>query len=202
LPFQSVPEPKTTTGRYERLKKLLKDQYFWYTVISAILAGLFAYAPQLTASLSPPFHTELQTPYYMAGYRVFLPIAVLFASWRFGVKGGLIVCFLSSAVILSSFIVNFGFPKWVIDIADIALGFILSWLIGRQGEVSKRLQKTTSELKEQSNKLKQEIAERKRIEEQYQLISDHTADIIYKLSLKDEKFNFVSPSVKRVLGYT
>jgi PAS domain S-box-containing protein len=47
-----------------------------------------------------------------------------------------------------------------------------------------------------------DITERRKSEEQYHLVTENSADIIYKLSLKDSRFSFVSPSVTRVLGYT
>ncbi len=71
----------------------------------------------------------------------------------------------------------------------------MSVLIGKQAEIKQRLEETTK-------KLKLEVNERKRAEEQYKLIANHTADIIYKLSIKDEQFNYTSPSTERILGYT
>jgi len=47
-----------------------------------------------------------------------------------------------------------------------------------------------------------DITERRTAKEQYQLLADHVADIIYRLRIKDERFIYVSPSVERVLGYT
>jgi PAS domain S-box-containing protein len=182
--------------------KILKDQYFWYTTMAAILACLFAYAPQITANWPALLHTEPQTAYYVAGYRVFLPLAVIFAAWRFGIQGGLFVNVITGVVIITSVFINSKFPNIIIDFADIGLGFVLSWMIGRQGELKSRLEETTMELKNNSIKLISEIAERKRAEEQYKLIADHTADIIYKMSLKDGAFNYVSPSTTRILGYT
>jgi PAS domain S-box-containing protein len=36
---------------------------------------------------------------------------------------------------------------------------------------------------------------------QYKLLAEHSADILYKFNLESEKYIYVSPSVKRVLGY-
>ena len=175
--------------------KILKDHYFWYATATAVLAGLFAFAPQITASLPPPIHTEPQAAYYAAGYRFLLPLAVLFSAWRFRVKGGLIVCVLAGPVILAGSLINAKFPHELIDVADIALCLALSVLIGKQAEIKQRLEETTKEMKF-------EVSERKRAEERYTLIANHTADIIYKLSIKDEQFNYTSPSTERILGYT
>jgi len=48
----------------------------------------------------------------------------------------------------------------------------------------------------------QDITERRRLQEGYRLIAENSADIIYKLKIKDEHFDYVSPSVERMLGYT
>lgn len=47
-----------------------------------------------------------------------------------------------------------------------------------------------------------DITERKKSEEQYRLVTENSADIIYKLSLQDDHFTFFSPSVRSVLGYS
>jgi PAS domain S-box-containing protein len=39
-------------------------------------------------------------------------------------------------------------------------------------------------------------------EEQYKLLAENTADVIYRVRLEDEKYTYASPSVKRLLGYT
>lgn len=182
------------TGNIKTMK-ILKDRYFWYTTAAAVLACIFAFAPQLTASFPPPIHTVPQSAYYAAGYRFLLPLTVLFSAWRFRAKGGLIICLVVGPVILASAIINAKFPHELIDIADIGLGIVLSVLVGKQGE-------TKQSLEEATNKLELEVNERKRAEEQYELISNHTADIIYKLSIKDEKFSYASPSVERELGYS
>jgi PAS domain S-box-containing protein len=47
-----------------------------------------------------------------------------------------------------------------------------------------------------------DITERRKSEEQYRLVTENSADIIYKLDIKNERFTFVSPAVRGVLGYT
>jgi len=39
-------------------------------------------------------------------------------------------------------------------------------------------------------------------EEQYKLLAENTADVIYIVRLEDEKYMYASPSVERLLGYT
>ncbi len=47
-----------------------------------------------------------------------------------------------------------------------------------------------------------DMTERKKSEEQYRLIAENSADIIYKVNLKTGAFTFTSLSVSKVLGYT
>jgi PAS domain S-box-containing protein len=181
---------------------LLKNQNFWFVVAMALIACLCAYAPQLMASLSDVARTDTQAAFFTAGYRVLFPLMAILAAWRFGVREGFIVCVFTGLVILSGVFINSRFPNLILDIGDIALGTVLCWLVGKQGELKKRLVETAAELEKNSIKLKSEIVERKRAEEQYKLIADHTADIIYKLAIKEEKFNYVSPSAERILGFS
>ncbi|MFA5308516.1 MAG: ATP-binding protein [Dehalococcoidales bacterium] len=182
-----------------KLGKLLRTRYFWYVAVAAVLAGIASYAPQLTG-LS--IRTDWAIAYYQAAYRLLFPIAAGLAAWRYRVKGGLIVCLITGPVILSGVLVNSRLPYAWVDFADIALGFLLSWFIGQQGTLKQRLEETTAELKEQSRALMTEVGERQRAEEQYRIIADHSADIIYKTTIKDEIFTFISPSAQRLLGYT
>ncbi|OGO30770.1 MAG: hypothetical protein A2Z29_03705 [Chloroflexi bacterium RBG_16_56_11] len=184
------------------IRNLLRTRYFWYVAIMAFLAGIFSYAPQFTSLMRFPIQTDWQIAYYLAAYRLLFPLSVLLAAWRFGVKGGLVVCLLIGPVIISSVLVNSRLPNAWIDFGDIAVGVLLSWLVGNQGEMKQRLEETAAELRHQSAMLMSEMAERKQAEEQYRLIAEHSADIIYKLTIKEEKFAYVSPSAERLLGYT
>lgn len=171
-----------------RLEKLMRTRYFWYVAVLAFLAGIFAYAPQLTKLIHFPIQTDWEAAYYLAAYRLLFPLSVLIAAWRLGVKGGLVVCLVIGTVILSSALVNSRFPNAWIDLGDIALSTLLSWLVGKQGEMKKHLEETAAELG--------------KAEEQYRLIAEHSADIIYRLTIEEEKFTYVSPSTERLLGYT
>ncbi len=181
-----------------RLGKLLRTQYFWYVAVMALLAGVCSYAPQLTTLI----RTDWQVDYYIAAYRLLFLLSVAIAAWRFGVKGGLVVCIVIGPVIFSSVLVNSRLPNAWIDFFAIALGIVFSLMVGKQGEMKQRLEETTAEISKQSAMLKLEISERKQAEEKYRLIAEHSADVIYKLNIKEEQFNYVSPSVERLLGYT
>ncbi|MBN2074600.1 MAG: PAS domain S-box protein [Dehalococcoidales bacterium] len=47
-----------------------------------------------------------------------------------------------------------------------------------------------------------DVTGRRLAEEQYRLVAEHTADVIYKYSLKGGDFTYVSPSATRLFGYT
>jgi PAS domain S-box-containing protein len=47
-----------------------------------------------------------------------------------------------------------------------------------------------------------DVTGRRKSQEQYRLVTENSADIIYKLDVKNERFTFVSPAVRGVLGYT
>ncbi|MHB8104596.1 MAG: two-component system sensor histidine kinase NtrB [Dehalococcoidales bacterium] len=47
-----------------------------------------------------------------------------------------------------------------------------------------------------------DITEIKRTTEQYRLVAEYTADVIYRLSIKEQRYTYVSPSAERLFGYT
>ena len=179
----------------DKLWQLLKNRYFWYITLTAFLAGISSYAPQLTGLINVPVNTDWQVAYYVAAYRLLLPISALIAAWRFGVKGGLIVCVITGTVILSSVLVNSRLPNAWIDVGDVILAILISWFAGKQGELTKRLEENATELQKQSTTLKSEIAERKqaeerieRVYEQWQTTFNSITDRIY---IVDNDFKLV-----------
>jgi PAS domain S-box-containing protein len=185
-----------------KLRNIFSTWNFWCALIIGILAGLASYAPQLASLFQYHFNWDWQVDFYVAGYRLLLPLSVLIAAWKFGVKGGLIVCIIVGSVILSSVFVNSRLPYAWLDIGDIFVGVFLSLVVGKQGELKQRLENATAELTRQSELLKVEVIERKHAEEQYKLITENSADVIYKLKITSEQYTFISPSVERLLGYT
>jgi PAS domain S-box-containing protein len=181
---------------------VLKNQYFWYIVAMALVACLCAYAPQIMTAFFDVVRTNNHTVFFTAGYRLLFPLAAVLAAWRFKVRGGFIFCVVVGIVILSGIFLNNKYPSLILDLGDVALTFLLAWLVGWQGELKHRLVEAASELEKNTLTLNSEITERKRAEEQYKLIADHTADIIYKVAINAETFNYVSPSAERILGYS
>jgi len=42
----------------------------------------------------------------------------------------------------------------------------------------------------------------KRSEEKYKLLAEHAADVIYKMDITTQQYTYISPSIKKLLGYT
>ena len=47
-----------------------------------------------------------------------------------------------------------------------------------------------------------DITEKKKIEEKYKLLANHSADVIYTYNIHNKKFTFISPAIEKLLGYT
>ena len=47
-----------------------------------------------------------------------------------------------------------------------------------------------------------DITEKKKIEDKYKLLANHSADIIYTYDIQNEEFTFISPAITKLLGYT
>jgi PAS domain S-box-containing protein len=187
-------------------RQLLRTRYFWYVVVTAVLAGFFSYAPQWITLFQFPIQADWQPAYYSAAYRLLFPASVLLAAWRFGVKAGLVVCLVIGPVILSSVFVNSWFPNAWIDLGDVALGFLLAGVIGKQGEMKRRLEETAAELRQQSTMLRMEIAERKQAEEeieraaeQWQTTFDSITDWLFIVN-KDFKLVRVNKAFAGMFG--
>jgi signal transduction histidine kinase len=148
------------------MAKLLKTCCFWYVAIMALLAGIFTHAPQLAALINLPVMGDWQLAFCIAVYRLLFLLSVALAAWRFGVKGGLIVCLIVGPAILSIVVADFLNPGVWIDIAVVAMGIMFSWVIGKQGGMKRALEKTTEALIRQSTMLGSEVIERKRAEEE------------------------------------
>lgn len=158
------------------MKRMLKDRFFWYSVILVVLTGIFAYASELVtlSGIAPRENWELE--YYLTLHRLLFLVSVIVAAWRFGIKGGFVTCFTLGLIILPLFIEKIQQPNAWIDIGLFFAGILFSWMIGRQGEIKRLLEKSTEELQYQTVKLNQEITQRKRIEEQL-IMTDRLASI-------------------------
>jgi HD-GYP domain-containing protein (c-di-GMP phosphodiesterase class II) len=75
----------------------------------------------------------------------------------------------------------------ILDIAVLFLGFITSWVIGRQGDLQRLLFKSTGDLKLQAQQLRLEIAERKKAEQEIKTLSLAAIEsLVFALEAKDK----------------
>ena len=206
-PKKLLPENRRTK---RQMARFLKDRYFWYIAAPAVFVGIFTYAPDIAAlgGLAPREGWELA--YYVALYRFLFLVSVAIAAWRFGVKGGLAACFALGPIILSPFIVSLWGPNAWLEIGIIIAGILFSWLIGRQGKMRRLLEKNTEELRRQAARLSLEITQRKQAEDEirdsekrYRLLAENATDVIWTVDINSPtRLTYISPSVKRLLGYS
>ncbi|MCJ7769107.1 MAG: hypothetical protein MUO92_01330, partial [Dehalococcoidales bacterium] len=123
------------------MRRLLRDRFSWYLVIMVLFTGIFVYTPEIItrSGIAPRENWELD--YYVALYRFLFLISVTIAAWRFGIKGGLVTCSTLGLIMLPFFIEKLQQPNTWIDTGVILAGSLLSWLIGRQGEIKRLLEK-------------------------------------------------------------
>jgi PAS domain S-box-containing protein len=143
---------------------LHRSGFFWIVVIIAFHATLFCCVPPLTAFVAPSIGMTI-APVCIAAYRLLFLVSVAIGAWRFGIKGGLLVCMMVAPAVLIKAFLNFEVPDSWIDLSAIGLGILFSGVAGRQGDVQKILEKRARELKQQSEILKKEIIERIHSEE-------------------------------------
>jgi PAS domain S-box-containing protein len=143
---------------------LRRSGFFWVVVVVAFHATLFCCVPPLTAFVAPSIGMTI-APVCIAAYRLLFLVSVAIGAWRFGIKGGLLVCIMVGPAILIKTFLNFEVPNSWIDLSTIGLGILFSGVAGREGDVQKILEKRARELKQQSEMLKTEIIERIHSEE-------------------------------------
>jgi PAS domain S-box-containing protein len=114
--------------------------------------------------LSPSIGATI-APVFIAAYRFLFLLSVAIGAWRFGVKGGLLVCLIVGPAVIVKAFLHFEVPDSLIDLIVIGLSLLFSLLAGKQGDIQKLLEQRAFELKRQSEMLKAEILERVRSEE-------------------------------------
>jgi hypothetical protein len=145
--------------------RILKDRFFWYIVTLMGMIGGLAYAANLPTlgSLGPSVDWELT---YANVLRVMFLATVAMATWKFGVRGGLIA-YLSIMLIALPFAIEdtkeVWRPHYLLELGIwAAIGGIFIWLIGRQKMGRRLLEQSAEELERRAQKLSREITERKR----------------------------------------
>ena len=117
-----------------------RERYSWYVVALVVLVAFFTYADDIT---HPGGTAALESwpAYFTALQRFLFLVAIAIATWRFGVRAGLIIGAILGAITLSPFLNRPWQPDAWLDVAVIAIGVLFSWLIGRQRRMEELLQK-------------------------------------------------------------
>ncbi len=170
-----------------KITRLLRDRYFWYVVILTGFVAIFSYAPNLISFIGLESRPDWELAYYIALYRVTFQISVVIAAWKYGISGGIITSAILTPVILSPFLIGLHDHLVVVDVGVIALGMVVSLIIGRQGNLQRLLAKNAEELKQQADQLRQEIRERMKAEKELRSLSLSAIEsLVFALEAKDK----------------
>jgi HD-GYP domain-containing protein (c-di-GMP phosphodiesterase class II) len=102
-------------------------------------------------------------------------------------RNGIIACTVLIAVIYLPFVTGLHHGFLLIDVGLILLGIVISAVLGRQGDMSRLLFKSTSELQQQTRQLKLEIAERLKAEKEIRSLSIGAIEaLVFALEAKDK----------------
>jgi PAS domain S-box-containing protein len=148
-----------------QMTAFIKERYFWYLVVLAAFFSLFTYATNIIDLIGLAPRPDLEFDFYVALYRTVFIMSAAIAAWRFGLKGGLGACFALALIMFSPYVAGVREPNVWIDTGVIVLGILTSWMVGRQGKMQRLLREAAEELQWQTEKLSQEITERKQVEE-------------------------------------
>jgi hypothetical protein len=169
------------------VSKLLHDRYFWYIVVLAVFIGIFSYAPDSITLIGLGPVPDWELPFYVALYRSIFILSIAIAAWRFRTSGGIVTAILLALIIFSPLIFGLRELNIWLELGLIILGILTSLLIGRQGNMQRLLARTAVELQQQTTQLKQEMAERKRAEEEFRVLSLRAIEsLVFALEAKDK----------------
>jgi hypothetical protein len=169
------------------LNKLLGDRYFWYIVFFTLILVLCSFAPYLTTLIGLKEQLGWESPYYVAAYRTIYLLCVAIAAWRFGIRNGIVTSLILALVVFLPYILDLREGYVLVDVGLVLLGFLVSWVLGRQGDLARLLFKSTAELQKQANQLKLEIAERMKAEKEIRTLSLAAIEsLVFALEAKDK----------------
>ena len=168
------------------LPRLLGDRYFWYVVFFAVVLVLCSFAPYLTNYIGWNEQLGWESPYYIAAYRAIYVLCVSITAWRFGTRSGIIASVVLGLVIFLPFILGLRQGYVLVDVGLVFLGFVVSGVVGRLGDMARALFKSTTELQLQAKQLKLEIDERMKAEKEIRELSFAAIEsLVYALEAKD-----------------
>ena len=191
--------------------KIFKDRYFWFLLTLIVIFTSLVYAPLINILMVSNFDMHNSTVYHIALYRTIFIIIAALCTWRYNTKSGIITCLVLATAIFISYAFNIQKETSIfLDIGLLALGIIFCLLIGKILDFQKLLRQNTNKLKIQALKLKEEIAERNKAENEvrtsekkYRLLAENISDVIWMVNFDSpEKPNYISPSVINLLGYS
>ncbi|MCJ7772770.1 MAG: response regulator [Desulfobacterales bacterium] len=87
-----------------------------------------------------------------------------------------------------------------ISITVLVKGLVLTHQ--KQKDLASNLEKEHKQLISTKVKLELEVKERKQAEEKYRFLADHVNDMIWMINLSDLQLTYVSPSVKKIRGFS
>jgi hypothetical protein len=169
------------------LPRLLGDRYFWYVVFFAFVLVLCSFAPYLTNYLGWNEQLGWESPYYIAAYRTIYVLCISITAWRFGTRNGIIASVVLGLVVFLPYILGLRQGYIFVDIGLVFLGFVVSGIVGRLGDMARALFKSTSDLQQQAKQLKLEITERMKAEKEIRELSLAAIEsLVYALEAKDK----------------
>ncbi|MBN1368087.1 MAG: HD domain-containing protein, partial [Dehalococcoidales bacterium] len=184
----SGDNPSEILQHLQRNSNILRDRYFWYVVILAILMGIFCYAPKLAILAGVAPLPDWEYAFFVAGYRTFYILCVTVAAWRLGILNGIITSVVLALVLFSPLLFTppAAFNTWL-ELGVVGFSIIVSFVIGRQGKMQKLLTKTAYELQQQAMQLRLEVNERKKAERDLRTLSLRAMEsLVFALEAKDK----------------
>ena len=172
---------------FNYLTRILGDHFVWYITVFAVFLAIFSFAPFFIHLVGLTPAQGWEASYYIALYRVLFILCVMIAAWRFGIWSGVTASLILSLVMFLPSFLGLRKGSLILDIAVLFLGFITSWVIGRQGDLQRLLFKSTGDLKLQAQQLRLEIAERKKAEQEIKTLSLAAIEsLVFALEAKDK----------------
>ncbi len=139
----------------EKMAKLLRDRYFWYTFAFIVLSGILLYTAEESFAGWLPSLGEWHDTFMLFYYSLSLT-GVAIAAWRFGIKGGLATCLAIGLVLLPHVVLDVLSPfrpDLVIQLLFVAtIAIMLSWLLGSRKRAEEEKNKIELQLR-QSQKM-------------------------------------------------
>ena len=180
--------------------KILRDRYLWFLVALAVVIGALSYAADIITLMELGPHEQWELAFFEALHRFFYLLVAAIASWRFGLKGGLVACFILGQIILSPHLREMWQPAMWVEIGIIILGFVISWLISKYEKGRELLKRTIVELGQQTKELVQEITERQQAEELFKSLALSSPVGVY--IVQEGKFCYTNPRFQKDSGYS